>query len=175
MIDHILRFVVPAAYSLLPSPMDSPRATAQLLAIGLQETKFLDRHQRPAGTACGFWQFEIPSVTEVMTNPRSRPSAETALRALRYHAIVGSVPSIQQRLADHDTLACVFARLLLWTIPDGLPRRNQPDRAWQQYLSRWHPGRPHVYTWPVYFEEAWDRVTKAKANGPVIDDDGSAT
>lgn len=170
MIDHIQSYVVPAAYALLPPSMAHPRATAMLLATGLQVSKFRDR--RPLeGTACGFWGFEKPNVREVITNPHTRLTVETALRVLRYEAMIDSVANIQQLLVDNDTLACVFARSLLLTLPTQLPRRNQRDLGWRQFAQAWNPADPAEFTWPHYFAEAWDRVAKARADGHPIDDD----
>jgi hypothetical protein len=65
MIHRILHYTLPAAAELLPpAMMKSPRAWAMLLAIGLQESKFLHRRQvvdakkHTFGPARGFWQFE---------------------------------------------------------------------------------------------------------------------
>jgi hypothetical protein len=171
MIDHVLRFTVPAAYALLPAPMASPAATALLLAIGLQESKFLHRRQGGDGPARGFWQFErghvatvvnVPvarrNIAGVIRHPATAAHIGSVLRALRFGGAVGN-PSTCHVLVEHnDTLACAFARLLLWTLPEALPRREAPRRAWQQYLDAWRPGTPHSETWDAYYAEAWDRV-----------------
>ena len=56
-----------AALRILPSAMDSVQARVMLLAIGLQESRFIHRfqivHGKPGakGPARGFWQFELGS------------------------------------------------------------------------------------------------------------------
>ncbi len=51
--DHALR----PAMALLPARMDTSEARCMLLAIGLQESRFVHRRQI-GGPARGFWQFE---------------------------------------------------------------------------------------------------------------------
>ncbi len=164
MIDQVLRFVLPATKAILPAPlMDSPRAWAMLLAIGLQESKFLQRRQvvdnTTPGPARGFWQFERDGGTRgVMTHDRTRNMASQVLRELRYAHLVGKVREVHYTLHDNDVLACAFARLLLWTVPMPLPPRDQPEAGWHQYLDGWRPGAPYHLTWGANFKEAWDRV-----------------
>jgi hypothetical protein len=43
--DEIRRGPIAAALSLLPDRMTSPEAVVQMLAIGLQESRFEHRHQ----------------------------------------------------------------------------------------------------------------------------------
>src|SRR5690606_35531315 len=56
-LDVVVEQAIWPAYALLPSRMDSDRATVMLLAIGLQESRFEHRRQIK-GPARGFWQFE---------------------------------------------------------------------------------------------------------------------
>lgn len=163
MIAHALRFSLPAAYALLPVEMGSSEASALLLAIGLQESRFLARRQVQQGPARGFWQFERGGIAGVLRHPLTADHAKAALRALRY-GDVAAANATRKIIACHtivehsDTLACVFARLLLWTLPAALPGRQEPQRAWQQYLDAWRPGKPHAATWEAFYAEAWDRV-----------------
>lgn len=163
MIDQVLRFTMPATRALLPSTMfDSPKAWAMLLAIGLQESKFLARRQDGHGPARGFWQFERGGGCRgVMTNPQTRELAADVLRDLRYGALVGKVREVHYTLHDNDVLACAFARLLLWTVPGALPARDNPAEGWRQYLEGWRPGAPHPATWNAYYDEAWSRLETA--------------
>lgn len=157
-IDHVHRFVLPAAYALLPPQMNSPAATALLLAIGLQESKFLHRAQI-GGPARGFWQFERGGgVQGVMAHPSTGALVRRALRELRYERIANSPTDLHALITDNDTVAAVFARLLLWTVPGRLPNRNEADYGWKCYLSGWRPGKPHRSTWDAYFVSAWQRV-----------------
>lgn len=158
MIEHVLQFVLPAAYSLLPVGMQSPPASALLLAIGLQESRFLARRQSAGGPARGFWQFERGGVAGVMKHPATAAHLAGALRALRYEQAVGNPSLVGAAIEDNDTLAAVVARLLLFTLPDALPIRDTPALGWKQYLDAWRPGKPYPATWGANFGEGWDRV-----------------
>lgn len=163
MLSLVHRHILPAAYSLLPPQMHTLEATAFLLTAGLQESKFLERRQvlaggRP-GPAAGLWQFERGGgVHGVLTHPTTSVLALDALWALHYHVTKSSAARVHAALEHNDVLAAVFARLLLWTLPAALPRRDQPELAWSQYLAAWQPGKPHPETWPDYHRIAWQRV-----------------
>lgn len=165
MIEQIQRFIIPAAYSLLPDTMQSRASTAMLLAIGLQESKFQHRTQ-VGGPAHGFWQFELAGgVTGVLRHPATAEHAQRALRALQYPKVT-TPSSVYALLPDHDVLAAVFARLLLWTVPGRLPTKEQAAAGWRQYIDGWRPGTPHPETWNAYFASAWHRVDDAARFAP---------
>lgn len=167
MIEQALRFIVPCAYSVLPKSMHSERATAMLLAIGAQESRFLYRRQTH-GPARGFWQFERDGgITGVMQHPRTRGPLATALTELRYARVIDDPHALHDVVEHNDIVACVFARLLLWTLPSALPTRDEPGRGWDQYLNAWRPGKPHRETWTSYFVEAWARIDQIPVNGDV--------
>lgn len=163
MIEQVVSYVLPATRAILPAPMmNSPRAWAMLLAIGLQESQFLERRQFGHGPARGFWQFERAGGTKgVMTHPHTREVAARVLRELRYPHLVGKVREVHYTLHDNDVLACAFARLLLWTVPGDLPARNNSSAGWQQYLAGWRPGAPRPETWDGYYVEAWERLERS--------------
>jgi hypothetical protein len=154
MTAYLYRHVLPAAYDVLPHGMQSAEADAFLMAIALQESKCAYRKQI-GGPAKGFWQFEAGGgVKGVLTHHASKDAARSALVALSYpHAM--TVPAIHAVLEHNDVLACVFARLLLWTLPEALPGEYQADEAWRQYLAAWRPGKPHKATWARNFDRAW--------------------
>lgn len=154
MIDQVRSFVLPAAFALLPFPMRSIEATALLLAIGLQESKFESRHQIGGGPARGFWQFELPSVREVLTNPHAIAISDV-LETLRYSAAADDAVFLQRALTDNDVLAACFARCLLWTLPEKLPEPDQAVVAWSQYRRTWRPGQPRVETWRENYAAGW--------------------
>lgn len=157
MIRFVHQFIVPAAYALLPDRMSAPAATALLLAIGLQESKFLARQQLH-GPAKSFWQFEVAGVAGVRTHPRTRTPLTDALRALRYPTTLP--PSLlHAAIEDNDVLAAVCARLLLWTDPQALPLRDEADRAWTIYFGCWQPGRPRPADWAANYQAAWEIVS----------------
>lgn len=141
--------VMPAALAMLPPRMDSPEARAEVMAIGMQESRFKHRRQVGGGPALGLWQFESGGgVHGVLTHPSTKPIITPILEVLRYR------PSDCYHAIEHnDVLACVFARLLLWTHPKPLPR--DPETAWQYYLDTWRPGKPHRETWDAFYAEAW--------------------
>lgn len=152
MIEMLHRHVIPAAYDLLPPVMASDRATAMLLTIGLQESRFEHRTQI-GGPARGFYQFERSGgVAGVLAHPRSRPHIEAAIDALCYRA---SGDECYHAIAHNDVLATCFARCLLWTLLGVLPRQDDPNYAWRYYLEGWRPGRPHFETWHAHYAEAW--------------------
>lgn len=165
-LSYLLGHILPAAYALLPTEMDSPEASALLLAIGLQESRFIYRKQID-GPARGFWQFEVGGVQAVMTNSIIKPRLLPVLEALEYD--IGESPTYMQvRLEDNDVLAAVFARLLLWSSPQHLPKQGEGEHAWDMYRSTWRPGRPHHETWQSYFLQAWEAVNKGHVPEPTL-------
>lgn len=169
MIDLALRYVIPAAFAVLPEAMRSTNATAQMLAIGLQESKFLERHQLPRsrggplGPANGLWQFEeLGGINGVIEHPLTRGPLAEALRRLRYGNLIGNRHALHALVADNDIVAAVFARLNLWWLPTRLPGQYEPEMGWRQYLDAWRPGSPHPTTWPAYYAEAWERVNRTR-------------
>jgi len=149
MIDHINDYVFPAAFSLLPEKMDTPEARVMLLAIGLQESRFNHRAQI-RGPAKSFWQFEKGGgVKGVLSHYASAPHAHDALLTLNYTL---SSAEAYEAIEHNDTLACVFARLLLWTLPSPLPTTS--EEGWAQYIDAWRPGKPKAETWPAFYAQA---------------------
>ena len=63
-LDQITKAGLNPALALLPASMDTPQARVMLLAIGLQESRFVHRRQlvgsppKPIGPAKSFWQGE---------------------------------------------------------------------------------------------------------------------
>jgi hypothetical protein len=154
MIEHLSRFVLPAAYALLPPPMESPAATAFLLAVALQESDAEHRRQ-VNGSARGFWQFERNGVRAILTHVRSEPHLTRATKALCYFP---TTERIHQVIEHNDTLAAICARLLLWTLPVALPTRDEAVMAWGQYQAAWQPGKPRHETWNDNFSAGWELV-----------------
>lgn len=157
-LDYLYRHTLPAAYDCLPVAMRSDRASAMLLAIALQESGVEHRVQ-VNGPARGFWQFEVAGVAGVRGHRSTRDHLEAALGTLCYTPTLPA-STLQRVIENNDVLACVFARLLLWTLPEALPESDNPDEAWRQYLAAWRPGRPHRERWDGCFDHAWDLVTR---------------
>lgn len=155
---EIHQHVIPAALDQLPSKMDTPEARAMLLAIGMQESRFKWREQIGGGPAHGFWQFERGGgVRGVLRHPVTKPIIDPVLELFGYH---DTDPLVRERvcyalICHNDIIACVFARLLLWTVPGKLAQQHEPARGWRQYLDAWRPGKPHPATWHDCFAEAW--------------------
>jgi len=159
MIELFARYIIPAAYSILPPEMNSRRATAMLLAIGLIESGFRERRQLGGGPARSFMMFERGGgVRGIVTHPDTRDHLRAALVALRYEKMIGQTVLIYQVLEHNDILSAVAARLLLWTVPSPLPARGAYDHAWQNYVDGWRPGKPHRSAFNGHFDHAWDIV-----------------
>ena len=109
-----------------------------LLAIGLQESRFVHRRQI-GGPARGFWQFEQGGgVRGVLAHPAS---AALARQVCQVRGVPPTAPSVYSRLELDDVLAAAFARLLLDR--SGAPARTgDADAAWALYLRTWRPGKP---------------------------------
>lgn len=160
------KLIFPFGLKHLPGKFDSTGARAMLLAIALQETNFLHRVQLVAGRrhwweslsgpARGWWQFEVTGVSGVLNHHATSEHATSVLQRLRYPA---DVAIIHKAIAHNDALAAVFARLLLFTVPQRLPTRFETDEAWQQYLWAWRPGKPHPERWSENYALAWRIVT----------------
>lgn len=152
----VIRLAINPAMTLLPARMDSVAARAMLLAIGLQESEFQYRRQ-VGGSAHGYWQFERGGgVVGVMQHPLTTPTIAEVTRRLDYPF---DSDVLYDAIVDNDVLACVFARLLLWTLPQALPDAMEDDLGWFQYLEAWRPGRPHPSRWSPRFAAAWQAVT----------------
>ena len=133
-IEHAIR----PAYALLPASMRSREATVLLLAIGLQESEFKHRRQIK-GPARGFWQFEQGGgFRGVLRHAATARHARQLLSDRGYSGM--TEPEQFAQLEMDDVLAAGIARLLLWADPKALPALNQPDGAFDYYLSGWRPG-----------------------------------
>ena len=149
-----LQQIIIPSLAVLPPKMSTPRAWAMLAAIGLQESELRYREQR-SGPAQGLWQFETAGVSGVL---RHSATGYMAVDVCHAHDVASTVDAVYQNLSRDDGLACCFARLLLWTLPDALPAEHEQDNGWAQYLSAWRPGRPHPEKWPKNWTAAWAAV-----------------
>lgn len=152
---HVHAHTVPAAMSLLPPAMASPRASAMLLAIGLQESKFAYRRQ-VGGPARGFWQFEQGGgVAGVLGHETVGPIMIGVCGELLYQPLA---PTCHEAIEHNDVLACAFARLLLWTDARPLPDAHEAEAGWAIYVAQWRPGKPRPGAWTGNFGDAWSLV-----------------
>lgn len=153
---YVYKHIIPVALSYLPGQMTSPQAKAMLLAIGLQESKFGARVQGGGGPAHGFWQFERGgAVKGVLKHAHTSVILQPVLNVLNYPA---DVDVCYAAIVHNDVLACIFARLLLWTVPGVLPIAGETAKGWEQYLVGWQPGKPRPKDWPTNFTEGWRTV-----------------
>lgn len=140
------------ALSLLPPKMSSRQAVAMMIAIALQESRIEHRRQI-GGPARGFWQFEAGGgVTGVLRHASTGATIRGVLDLLRYD---DSVQTSYQAIEHNDILAAVYARLLLWTLPQRLPEVGEPALGWDEYEDAWRPGAPHRQTWDNFYAQAW--------------------
>ncbi|MFY2570193.1 hypothetical protein [Achromobacter ruhlandii] len=148
------------ALALLPAGMDTPGARVMLLAIGLQESRFVHRRQI-GGPARGFWQFEKGTrasrggVWGVYLHQASKDRLAALCKA---RSVTCDPDAIYAALEYDDVLAAGVARLLLWTDPKALPAIGDADAAWALYLRTWRPGTPHPHTWPDLYRQAAAQV-----------------
>lgn len=156
--DALHNVVIPGL-KLLPKKMDTPEARVMLLTIGKQESRFLYRKQI-GGPARGFYQFEEGGgVRGVLNHPATQ---NTVLRVLDTLDLLPSDCYDCLAEPEHDALATVFARLLLYTHPKPLPSLNSdPDVSWRYYLDTWRPGKPHRGTWNDFLINARNTVKGA--------------
>ena len=147
--------IIAPALKMLPASMTSSKSEVMLIAIGLQESELTYRHQ-VGGPAHGLWQFEKGGgVKGVMTHKASAGYAKEVLQKRGYDV---SITAAFDALETDDVLACVFARLLLWTDAFPLPELDQERRAWNLYQRVWRPGKPHESKWPTNYAEALQAV-----------------
>lgn len=157
----IARHVLPAAYSVLPAAAQSDRATAMLLAIGWQESRFEHRRQL-GGPARGWWQFENDTVRLTLAHQVSGPLMHQALRALAYPGQPIAPMFVHHAIEHNDVLAAVTARALLRTHPEMLPTRDDVGLGWTQYMAVWRPGKPKPATWEEAWRRAWAAIDSTK-------------
>jgi len=162
-LSTVVATMINPALAWLPKHMDSPQARVMLLAIGLQESKFLHRRQLGNGPARSFWQFENGTrasrggVWGIYLHPQSRDLLRAACVA---HSVAFEPRAIWVAIEHNDVLACICARLLLWTDVFRLPALGNVWGAWELYAERtWNPGKPHPETWPGYYAQALAEVT----------------
>lgn len=148
-LSEVITEAIDPAYALLPARMASTEATVQLLATGLQESRFEYRRQMGNGPARSFWQFErTGGVKGVMTHPASEPHMRVLCEA---RGVPFTAMDIWQSMEFDDVLAAGASRLLYWTDPKVLPSakdgKEWANAGWALYLRTWRPGKPHRDTW----------------------------
>jgi len=165
LLESIVHTAIDPALALLPPQMDSPQARVMLLAIGLQESRFMYRFQKVAGQpyvkgpARGFWQFETGGVAGVV---KHASSAYWLADLCKKRGVAFSTYEIWNAIETDDVLAAGLARLLLFTDAKRLPEVDDVEGAWGLYAYRcWRPGKPHRATWDDFHKQARAQVTEA--------------
>lgn len=137
---------------------DSVDARRFLLAIAMQESGLAHRRQVAAdgsesGPAASFWQFEQGGGCKgVLYHPAVGEKMRAACEANNVQA---TPQGLWEAMRYNDIIAATAARLLVYTLPHGLPATA--GEGWAQYMAAWRPGRPHPDTWPIN----WDLATIA--------------
>lgn len=160
---EITRAGIDPALALLPAKMDTTAARIMLLAIGLQESRFLHRRQlvgdppRPFGPAKSFWQAEKDGgmVHGIRAHAATRAHAD-ALCQVR--GVPANDAAVWNAIEHDDVLAAALARLLLWSDPYRLPVAGDLEGAWALYVRTWRPGKPHPQSWSACYAEALTAV-----------------
>lgn len=155
-LQQVRREIIAPAFKLLPDRMGGKKAEVLLLAIGLQESRFLHRRQIN-GPARSFWQGEKGGGM-VHGVPRHVATMRTAAKVLEARGVSPTDDAIYAAIETDDILACCLARLLLITDPMALPEIGAPRAAWEMYLRTWRPGKPHPDTWPALYQQAVEAV-----------------
>lgn len=162
LLDSILHSAVNPALLRLPRAMDTDAARVMLLAIGLQESRFLHRFQKvhgdpyAKGPARGFWQNERGGIQCVLTNTATKDQAAMLCKA---RGVPVSADMVHARVEFDDVLAAGLARLFLWADPRPIPMVDADhETAWQCYLRNWNPGKPHRETWDEFHAAARGQV-----------------
>lgn len=156
----IIDNAITPALALLPASMDIPAARVMLLAIGLQESRFMHR-QQIGGPARGFWQFEKGTrasrggVWGVYLHQASKDRLAALCKA---RSVACDPDAIYAALEYDDVLAAGVARLLLWTDPKALPPVGDTQAAWALYLRTWRPGKPKPDSWSDLYRQAAAQV-----------------
>lgn len=138
---------------------DTPAARRFLLAIALQESALAHRRQvvgsgEENGPAVSFWQFEKGGgCVGVLRHHAVKSHMEALCAAFNVQATPGG---LWEAMRYNDVVAAVAARLLVYTLPSGLPRNAA--EGWAQYIDAWRPGKPHPHKWAACWGTATDVV-----------------
>ena len=146
--NFLLRVVEPGL-SLLPGYMVADQARVALMAIAGQESNWAARTQGNDGPARGYWQFEPAGVAGVATHPNTIGLLAATLSTLD---LAGT--SAYAAIQYNDPLACVIARLLLWSDPEPLPAVGDASTCFDYYVRNWKPGKPDETRWGAAYATA---------------------
>ena len=156
------RCLLPSVQALFAPEFSSPKASAMLIAIALQESDFQHRQQLVGGVrdwwrsltgpAASYWQIERIGIRGVLEHRKAGHMLRAVLEVLGYPA---DVETIWSAIRYDNILAVAVARLILWMHPDALPGPAQSHEAWRQHLATWRPGKPKPEKWGACYASAW--------------------
>lgn len=137
----------------IPDTVDARRF---LLAIALQESALAHRRQvvaggAEAGPAASFWQFEKGGGCKGILTHRS--TAARIVKVCHDYNVLATPEGLWEAMRYNDIVAAAAARLLIYSLPNPLPKTA--EHGWDQYISAWRPGKPHPLTWAAN----WDAAT----------------
>lgn len=134
----VLADAVDPALALLPAKMQSGQARCQMLGDGLYESGYTTR-QQVNGPAHGLWQFQPNAIRLVMHN---NATGNELLIACQKCGVKFGSTMIYFAIAsgEHDVLAAVLARLILWADPKPLPPIGDAYAAAECHQRCYRPG-----------------------------------
>lgn len=152
--------ILPALNDLATLGIPSSVPAARLMiAIALQESGLKHRRQvvaggAEAGPAVSFWQGEKGGgMTLTLTHAATSKRMQAICEAYNVQA---TPAALWEAMRYQDIVAAAAARLLIFTLPKGLPKTA--EEGWAQYLSAWRPGKPHPETWAAHWATACGSV-----------------
>lgn len=143
--------IVPALSELAAQGIPNTfQARRFLLAIALQESGLRHRRQLTAsglenGPASSFWQFEQGGGCAGVLR-HSAVAARTRVLCANFN-VEPTSGGLWEAMRYNDIVAATAARLLIYTLPYGLP--ETATEGWTQYVSAWRPGKPHPEKWAI--------------------------
>lgn len=164
----LLRDVIVPGLALLPPTFDSARARGLLVAIAPQESGLRVRRQGAQvaggalGPARGLWQFEEVGVRGVLQHDATADIADMVLRRAKWPTTAREVHR-RLELPESDLIACVLARLNLFTDPRPLPglRIDEQAVAYGYYKRVWRPGAANTPAGDAECRKRWAPHWKA--------------
>ena len=154
--ETALQLVIRPTLAFMGGKYATVPAQHMLVATGLQESAF-DHRKQIGGPAHSYWQFERAGVKGVLMH---RATGNFAIHLCRELDHPEDLEGVYQAMQQDAILACVFARLLLYTDPKPLPLTKED--GWGYYLRLWRPGKPHPTKWPANWMRAEQAIKLAK-------------
>lgn len=143
----------------------SASARVLVMAIAGQESRWAARRQvglqeyypQKVG-ARGYWQCESTWGGPVAINDVLQKTPVQIAAACKALDISCDAHALYEACAWNDTIACIMARLKLWSDPAPLPDYWDKGESWKYYLRNWQPGAPHPESWSGLHDQAMAAV-----------------